>query len=217
MGKSTFINSFTNYLTHPTLEDAQGKDILALIPTKFTVSGDDFEQIPVGIGSDANEDCTPGQSATQQCKSFVFPFGETLVRLIDTPGVGDTRGLAQDDSNFEDILAYIGQFKEIDCICILLKPNNARITITFEYCIKQLLSHLQRSASHNIVFVFTNTRSTFYRPGDTAPALREVLDRVKKTPPHVDIAFTPDNTFCMDNEAFRFLVALKNGMSSYTI
>ena len=108
-------------------------------------------------------------------------------------------------------------FKEIDCICILLKPYNARITITFEYCNKQLLSHLQRSASHNIVFVFTNTRSTFYRPGDTVPALREVLDRVKKTPPHVNIAFTPDNTFCMDNEAFRFLVALKNGMSSCTI
>ena len=203
-------------MTYPTLKEAQNNDILALIPASFTVTGEDYESRSVSIGHDDNEVSETGQSATQQCKSFVFPFGERLVRLIDTPGVGDTRGVEQDDFNFEDILSYISHFKEIHCICILLKPNNARITVTFEYCIKQLLSHLQKSASNNIVFLFTNARGTFYRPGNTASALRQVLKKVKDSPPNVDITFTQDTTFCVDNEAFRFLVALKNGIRFMT-
>ena len=211
VGKSTFINAFANYLSFDSLEEARHENILALISTSFTMSGEDYEQIEVKIGDDVNEAKEPGQSATQQCKSYEFPYGNQVIRLIDTPGVGDTRGLQQDQMNFEDILAHIGQFKEIHCICILLKPNNARITVTFEYCIKQLLSHLQKSASNNMVFVFTNSRSTFFRPGSTAQALKQVLGTIRDAPPFVNIAFTKENTFCLDNEAFRFLVAIKNG------
>ena len=71
-----------------------------------------------------------------------------------------------------------------------------------------MLSHLDKSASRNIIFLFTNARSTFFAPGDSAPALREILKAVREQPPYVGIKFNRENTFCFDNESFRFLVAV---------
>jgi hypothetical protein len=79
----------------------------------------------------------------------------------------------------------------------------------FRFCIKELLTHLHRSAAQNIVFCFTNCRSTFYKPGDTLPALRILVAEN----PDVEIPLGKHTIYCMDNEPFRFLAALKNGMS----
>jgi hypothetical protein len=87
--------------------------------------------------------------------------------LIDTPGVGDTRGFEQDKKNFAMTLDYISSFKEIHGICILLKPNEARLTPSLRYCISQLFSQLHRNAAKNIVFCLTNTQGTLYKPGET--------------------------------------------------
>ena len=215
VGKSTFINSFANYIFYDSLEEATDSDILSLIPSSFTITDQNYEEREVFLGEDKNESTDVGQSCTQQCKSYVFPFDRKItIRLIDTPGVGDTRGLDQDRLNFDNILQYISRFDELHCICILLKPNNAKINVLFEFCIKQLLCHLQKSASRNIVFLFTNARSTFYRPGDTAKPLRKILSDIKSSPPFVDIKYSKETVYCFDNEAFRFLVALKNGIYS---
>ena len=65
-------------------------------------------------------------SATQGCKSYVFHTAENkvLIRLIDTPGIGDTSEINQDKKNFDNILKYIGQHQYLNGICILLKPNS---------------------------------------------------------------------------------------------
>lgn len=212
VGKSTFINAFANYLTYLNLSDAVDDELINLIPSKFTVTDENYEERTIRIGQCENESDTVGASATQNAKSYVFPLDEIRIRLIDTPGIGDTRGAKQDNINFDNLLAYLGEFKEIHAICILLKPNNARITVMFEYCIKQLLSRLEKSASQNIVFLFTNSRGTFYRPGDTLPPLRKVLEETQNKPPHVKIPLDKRNIYCMDNEAFRFLVAVRYGI-----
>lgn len=51
------------------------------------------------------QDASKGQSATQETKIYEMPIVETTVRLLDTPGIGDTRGSAQDKQNMDDILA----------------------------------------------------------------------------------------------------------------
>ena len=175
------------------------------------MTDENFEERIIRFGSDDNEDHTPGQSVTQSCRSYLFQLGQFCVRLIDTPGMGDTRGVEQDRWNFTNILDFISQYDELHCICILLKPNNSRLTLIFEFCIKQLLNNLQKSASNNIVFLFTNVRATFYRPGDTGPSLVKVLDKVKKSS-DVEIPFNKSRVYCVDNEAFRYLVALKQGI-----
>jgi GTPase SAR1 family protein len=212
VGKSTFINAFANYLTYETMEEAEKGELISLIPTEFTVTDADYQERRVKIGDDINEINKIGQSATQQCKAYCFTYGNILVRLIDTPGVGDTRGIEQDKMNFANLLSFIGEYDEIHLICILLKPNNSRITVTFEFCVKQLLCHLQKSASKNMIFLFTNARSTFYRPGDTSTSLREILKEIQSRPPFVEIPFKKETIYCLDNEAFRFLVALYNGI-----
>ncbi|KRT81129.1 50S ribosome-binding GTPase [Oryctes borbonicus] len=215
VGKSTLINAFTNYLEYENFDIAEKGEVRCLIPTKFVVMNEDFEEKVIEIGKDDNENNTMTESGTRQARSYVFPInrkGIHTIRLIDTPGIGDPRGIDRDDENMENILSYISHIENLHAICFLLKPNNTRLTVIFHYCIKRLLSRLENSASKNIIFLFTNTRSTFYQPGDTITPLRAILKDIKNKPPFADIKFGKDNVFCLDNESFRYLVAVKNGV-----
>lgn len=215
VGKSTFINAFVNYLRSDSLSKAKETSPLVLISSKFVLTNDNLEEKVIVtdsvIAGPENESKVLGDSATQEARPYVFPLlgVKKSLRLIDTPGIGDTRGIDQDNINCDNILKAISLYEELHAICILLKPNNARITAQFEFCIKQLLSRLEKSAAENIIFIFTNSRSTFYRPGDTLPALKKLLEGIKEQPPHVEIPLTPKNIYCMDNEPFRFLIAMK--------
>ena len=209
VGKSTWINGFANYLYFDNLNSAvSSEEVVSVIPSKFTFTNEQGETKDIIIGTEGkNENFTTGQSATQAPVTYPFYIGEQRIQLIDTPGIGDSRGIEQDKKNFDNILSHLTYFDEIHGICILLKPNNARLTVLFRFCIQQLLAHLHKDAAQNIVFCFTNARGNFYRPGDTLPALRkELADR------KVDIKATQENMFCFDNEAFRFLACLRNGI-----
>ena len=82
VGKSTFINSFVNYLTFDTLEDAKQHDGLTwVIPCSFSTQTMDREgpdgeiietEIKVGSRTDEN-DGSKGASATQQTIVHVSP------------------------------------------------------------------------------------------------------------------------------------------------
>ncbi|GES75094.1 P-loop containing nucleoside triphosphate hydrolase [Rhizophagus clarus] len=211
VGKSTFINAFVNYLKFDTLNEAKSGNMEVLISSKFTITDDNYETKTIKIGNDDSNERLEniGMSSTQECKSYVFQAAENkIVRLIDTPGIGDTRGLDQDKKNFENILKYISHHRYLNGICILLKPNNSRLTIIFRFCIQELLSHLHRNAKDNIVFCFTNARGTFYRPGDTLPPLKKQLEELK-TRSGVEIKVSQETIYCFDNESFRFLAAIK--------
>jgi GTPase SAR1 family protein len=216
VGKSTFINAFANYLTFNSLEQAQNSEPIVLIPVSFIMTtGDNFDEHTVKFGEFDNLNNenfnNTGQSVTQHCKSYVFDLhhvnGKTL-RIIDTPGFGDTRGIDQDDRNMEHILQYINNLTHLNAICFLLKPNTSRLNMFFRTCLTQLFSFLNPDVRRNIIFCFTNARSTFYTPGDTAPLLRTMLNSLSLS----GIQFEKQNTFCLDSESFRYLVALKSGI-----
>jgi GTP-binding protein EngB required for normal cell division len=213
-GKSTFINVFANYLTFNSLEQAQSNEPIVLIPVSFVVTvGDHFEEHTVQFGEfdslNSENFNSIGQSVTQHCKSYVFDlhqFDGKKLRIIDTPGFGDTRGLNQDDQNMEHILQYINNLSHLNANCFLLKPNSSRLNMFFPACLTQLFSLLTPPARDNIIFCFTNARSTFYTPGDTGPLLKTMLASYSIS----DIPFQKDNTFCFDSGSFRYLVALQN-------
>jgi GTP-binding protein EngB required for normal cell division len=211
-GKSTFINALINYLSFDTLEQARSGKPIALMPVSFVMTvGDQFEERIVRFGGvDPNEDYNhPGQSVTQKCKSYVFAISSrTKLRLIDTPGMGDTRGLAQDDFNMKHILSFIDNLPHINAICILLKPNEAKLNVVFRSYFTRLLHFMGEDVRNNIVFCFTNTRATFFAPGDTGPLLKEMLSNF----PIKHIPFKKTNTFCFDSESFRYLMARENGI-----
>ncbi|CAG8789652.1 9112_t:CDS:1 [Cetraspora pellucida] len=213
VGKSTFINAFANYLIFESLEQARSGNMKVLIPSKFIITDSNYDEKTIAIGeNDQNEQFENiGTSATQGCKCYVFHAANKAIKLIDTPGIGDTRGIDQDAKNFENILTHISHYRHLNGICILLKPNNARLSLVFKYCILALLTHLARSAKDNIVFCFTNSRGTFYRPGDTLTPLRKYLNDLYNVS-GVEIKVQRDTTYCFDNESFRFLAAIKNNV-----
>ncbi|CAF1019652.1 unnamed protein product [Adineta steineri] len=215
VGKTTFINAFINCLYYNTLDDALNGELKVIIPSSFTVTeSESFNSTNIVIGTpDNNENFeTDGESSTQSCRSYSFRIGNRLVRLIDGPGVGDTRGVDHEARNFEHILRYINQYEHLNGICILLKPEVTRLNIYFRYCIKELLRHLHVNAKDNIMFIFTNSRTTFYRPGSTTTILKTLLkDLHEKT--GVEVPFHRQNTFMFDSESFRFLAVCKHGLT----
>ncbi|CAF3774286.1 unnamed protein product [Rotaria sordida] len=212
VGKSTFINSFVNYLIFDTLEQAQQNDPVVLIPVSFLITtGDQFNEFIVKFDDiDSNENHEhQGQSVTQQCKSYMFKLNERLcLRLIDTPGMGDTRGLVQDEINIDHVLAYVNNLSHLNAVCLLFKPNESRLNMFFSSCVNQLLMYLTPIFYNNIIFCFTNARSTFFAPGNTGSLLREMFKQEHLK----DIPFEKKNTFCFDSESFRYLAAKKCGV-----
>ncbi|CAF3791038.1 unnamed protein product [Rotaria sp. Silwood1] len=215
VGKTTFVNAFLNCLFYNTLDDALEGELKVLISAAFTVTDSETFQstkILVGTPNDNENYETDGESSTQLCRSYIFPIGNRSIRLIDGPGVGDTRGVDHEARNFEHILSYISNYEHLNGICILFKPEVTRLDIYFRYCIKELLRHLHVNAKDNIMFVFTNSRATFYRPGETTRLLKVLLKELHENN-GVEVPFNIHNTFMFDNESFRFLAVCKQGLN----
>lgn len=130
VGKSTFINAFVNYLVFATLEEGMNATRLnSIIPCSFSTqyvdpaSGGRLVQKQVKIGYDDDERDGAGQSATQKTTVYPLYINHTLVRLIDTPGIGDTRGIEQDRKNMVDVPSVLRKYDKLHGILILLKPN----------------------------------------------------------------------------------------------
>uniref|UniRef100_A0AC34GTQ5 G domain-containing protein n=1 Tax=Panagrolaimus sp. ES5 TaxID=591445 RepID=A0AC34GTQ5_9BILA len=208
VGKSTWINAFANYLIYNTLEEAiTAGTPVCVIPTKFSMFDEDFQRHEILFGKHNNEVFSDsGESATQNAKTYLFEKDDYEIYVIDTPGMDDTRGVEQDDANIQKILRAISPFKELHAICFLFKANEARLTQSFRYCIEKLLSNLSKSALNNACFLFTNARGTFYKPGDTMNPLMAYFRELQQNK-GLEITINDGNTFCLDNEAFRFICA----------
>uniref|UniRef100_A0AC35GX00 G domain-containing protein n=1 Tax=Panagrolaimus sp. PS1159 TaxID=55785 RepID=A0AC35GX00_9BILA len=208
VGKSTWINAFANYLTYGTLEEAIAAEApVCVIPTKFSLFDENYQRHDILLGNHSNEVFSDkGQSATQNAKTYLFEKDEYDIYIIDTPGMDDTRGSKQDDENIQKILRAVSPFKELHAICFLFKANESRLTPSFKYCISKLLGNLSKSALNNACFVFTNARGTFYKPGDTMGPLKTFFKELQMKD-NLSVTINDSNTFCLDNEAFRFICA----------
>lgn len=102
-------------------------------------------------------DCI-NKSSTTNPTTHVFPipnFGFEFA-FVDPPGQGDTNGIATDNENFNNTLAYLANIRELHGIAIVVKANQQKLTSRFEYCLAQLLMRLHISAVKNLMFIFTN-------------------------------------------------------------
>ncbi|KAK3291286.1 uncharacterized protein B0H64DRAFT_45564 [Chaetomium fimeti] len=211
VGKSTFINAFVNYLTYDSLEEAiKARKPQYVVPYSFSLPYPDgnggFNPLDIKVGTSPDEHHGAlGESATRKTTVHRIPLNNTtILRFIDTPGIGDTRGIQQDALNKEDILATLRHIDKLHGILILLKPTNSRLDVMFRFCITELLTHLHQDAASNFCFGFTNTRGSFYTPGDTYVPLKALLEKYNNS----KISLSTHTTYCFDSESFRFLAAL---------
>ena len=210
VGKSTFINALANYLRFSSLDEAEQGEPIVIIPVSYVMTiNDDFEERIVKFGDiDANENHNDfGQSVTQQCRSYVFNISDKRkLRIIDTPGFGDTRGNEQDDLNMEMIFSFLSNFTYVDGICLLFKSEVVQLNPYLRSCCTQLFDYFGENIRDHLIFCFTNARSTFFTPGNIRPLLNTFFESF----PVKQIPFDKPNSFSFDSESFRYLVAIRN-------
>lgn len=216
VGKSTFINAVANYITYKYFDVAEKNKLCILVPSKFTVQdkGNVDRTVLVGEELNHNECLETGMSATSGIRKYLFPVwdGKLTIRLIDTPGMGDTGGIQQDDINCNKVLDYVSKLDHLHAICFLFRPTESRRTMFFEYCLLQILSRLDKTACNRLFFLFTKTRGANYGASETVGVLKELMSELNKYS-DVNIPFLPDkNIFCFDNEGFRCLAALQENV-----
>ena len=161
-------------------------------------TNDEGDSTEIKFGQDSNEIGNTGDSQTQFPQEYLIETETADYCLIDTPGIGDSRGIHKDKENFANILAFLANYEKINVVVVLVKPNISRLTVAFKFCVLELLTHLHRSLTDNIIFAFTNSRGTFYRPGDSFPVLKKLLREY-----NINIDLKPPRYFCFDNECFR--------------
>ncbi|KAH6714673.1 hypothetical protein BKA61DRAFT_673999 [Leptodontidium sp. MPI-SDFR-AT-0119] len=152
VGKSTFINAFVNYMKFGSLSDALADEgpLQFAIPSEFSFDErrderDETFHVTVGHAGEFEQFSRKGQSATQKSVTYRFELDGKRFSLIDTPGIGDTRGVARDHENVKDILNTLESVDKI------------------------------HTTSKNMVFGCTNARNTNFSFGDTRTPLETLL------------------------------------------
>lgn len=214
--KSTYINAFRNYMTYEAFESAErDPGVVYAIPCVHTITSGGVVGSTthyVFIGSDEEkaklqDETKVGMSVTYQTQSYVFKYRDLAIRLIDTPGIGDTAGVEADNGNLQHIIEYVSNFEQLHGICVMLKPNETRLTNRFSYCLKELLRQMHRDAVPNIAFVVTRTRPNEFQPGEVFTILRELVKQID-----IPVNLDERTIYCVDDEAVLYLYGLKNGV-----
>ena len=79
------------------------------------------------------------------------------VRILDTPGLADTRGTQQDDLHKQSIATQIEErINSINAVLILANGTIPRVTVGTDYALSTLSTIFPDSLASNIAFIFTN-------------------------------------------------------------
>ena len=146
-GKSTFINALYNHALNKRFEDA--KEIL--IPSQghpCTVKrykNHHRERIGHQDGS-----------VTQQATTYQFKNLTYNIFLIDTPGVGDTRGFKQDEDNIRIIVNCIKNHAHFHAVCLVASMSDVRLDTYFKYYIGELRKMLIKDCQDNFIICFSH-------------------------------------------------------------
>lgn len=107
----------------------------------------------------ANEsNLSRSQSQTNDAFMYQFTTSDGVhIRILDTPGLADTRGLDQDEAHKASIVRAIGeQVKTIDSVVVLANGTQERLGVATEYALSAIGSMFPRSIAGNIAFMFTH-------------------------------------------------------------
>lgn len=210
-GKSTTVNTIASYFMYGhsiAVAQEAGREFVEVIPSQFQLF-DESKQAMMTVKSNPDApNIKPGTSVTDKPVGYVFHIGDgRRLRIIDTPGIGDTKSSAEKDAdadNFEAILHFLQNFEYLNAIIIVVKGTETRNTTFFKYCISELFVHLHRSISENIIFLFTYSLTN---AGEGIAAIRAYL---QDELPDVDLRLE-ENVFKIDNQTYRNLVGKKYG------
>ncbi|EXM12708.1 P-loop containing nucleoside triphosphate hydrolase [Fusarium oxysporum f. sp. vasinfectum] len=211
LDKSLFINSFINHVLFKSLQDAiEAPGFHWAIPSSINVPAmvnEKWENIEVQIGqphSRPNASPIHDTSSNQTYMAHVLNTNGVTIRLIDTPGLGDTRGPKKDEEQMKHFYRLFNSIDEISTVLILSPSNVYRLTAPFNYYMTALLSLLHKETKPNIVFAFADAHLTNFSLGLSSLPLQSLLDREK-----TEIKLGYDNIYLYDSAGFCYLATHK--------
>ncbi|KZW01532.1 hypothetical protein EXIGLDRAFT_602837 [Exidia glandulosa HHB12029] len=82
------------------------------------------------------------------------------IRVLDTPGLCDTRGIEQDAEHKASIADAIRDYVvQVDAVIVMANGTNTRLTVPTDYALSTLSAMFPASIASNIGFLFTNVES----------------------------------------------------------
>ncbi|EDR22965.1 hypothetical protein, conserved [Entamoeba dispar SAW760] len=137
-GKTTLLNSFIN----------------ALHGIKIT---DDFRYI---IINEDNLKHNRDQSKSQTTKVSIYNIKRTKrappIKIIDTPGFGDTRGIEHDKEIIKQIKEkFETEVLDLNAICFVAKSSNARLTLNQQYIFGNIINLFGKDMKKNFIAMLT--------------------------------------------------------------
>jgi len=101
-------------------------------------------------------------SQTQEATVYSLPMGPVRLRVVDTPGFGDTRGMDIDKHNAKRIVDCVKALGSVHAITLVISGRESRMTAQLKYVLTELCAILPRGARGNILVVFTNTSNPLF-------------------------------------------------------
>eukprot|EP01032_Pedospumella_encystans_P007913 gene7913-9432_t len=180
-GKSTFINSVHNFFRGTTVDAME-----AVIDTRF------LKAISSAPPSTEMDIANTTSSNTELCTEYLFsdprnPRNQFII--VDTPGLGDTRGTKQDEENLKMILQVAADAEaagELSGFIFVCKGTENKRTLSVDTVMTVIRGSLPDKVMESMVAVITNCAYDF------AVQCGNLL------PPEI----SHDNIFTYDNPAF---------------
>eukprot|EP00597_Dinobryon_sp_UTEXLB2267_P006761 CAMPEP_0170091362 /NCGR_PEP_ID=MMETSP0019_2-20121128/24992_1 /TAXON_ID=98059 /ORGANISM="Dinobryon sp., Strain UTEXLB2267" /LENGTH=634 /DNA_ID=CAMNT_0010311241 /DNA_START=25 /DNA_END=1929 /DNA_ORIENTATION=- len=155
-GKSTFINSMHNFFTGGNIDN-----LSVVIPTKFMTA--------VGkAGNHSESHLDSKHSQTQRCHEYTFMNPANIgvsITFVDTPGLADTRGAAQDDANMNMVLQAAANAEAegtLSAVVFVMAAGTKRNSLSIETIGTILKCSLPDAILENLLVAFSSAPTMDY-------------------------------------------------------
>jgi len=81
---------------------------------------------------------------------------------LDTGDVG-TSAHDKDKEHVDNIIKLLSAYQSIYAIFILIKANQNRLSEAFRYTLTEIFKRLDKSVCNNVIFIFTNAKSSNFK------------------------------------------------------
>ena len=176
-GKTTLLDAFVNYLAGMNYDD----------PWRYKlVDENDIKDIP------------PGESQTNMITSYYVNYQrddgkEINIKIIDTPGLGDIKGVQQDNLIIKQFDEFFKTTLELDYILVTAKSSIARLTQANQYIFDRIQEIFGKDAKDRFMLMCT------FSDGQKPLIIKAIEGK-----------FPYENYFCFNNSALYVSPELAN-------
>ncbi|CAF1548867.1 unnamed protein product [Adineta ricciae] len=114
-----------------------------------------YNNVSLEMGSNG----TSMNSKTSDCQDYSTKFEKYTLRILDTPGLADTRGFTHDQNHTKSIIRAIERLEYVHCIILVINGRESRETEGLKYVLEEIFAIMPREIQSNIVVVFTNVNN----------------------------------------------------------